>query len=161
VKRLPFSQSLRTRVLLASALVQAAVLVLLIANGIHVMDAKLAERGQLHLEEQKQLLSATLEASLTRGDHAGIATLFEREKYTGCHAVIWSSTHFSAASSMRSRSATGTMTSNVVGRGCRSTSSRRTSTLCRLIDATTPLAIAPAPSSSRIASPGRTRRTRA
>ena len=72
------SLSLRTRLLLASALVQTAVLVLLIVNGIQVMDAKLVERAQLHLEEQKQLLSATLEASLRRGDYTGISALFER-----------------------------------------------------------------------------------
>jgi len=72
------SASLRARLLLAGALVQTAVLALLIANGIQIMEAKLVERARLHLEEQKQLLTATLEASLQQGDHAGIAALFER-----------------------------------------------------------------------------------
>ncbi len=75
---LPFSLSLRTRLLVASALVQIAVLALLIVNGIQVMDAQLAERARVRLDEQKQLLSATLEAPLRRGDDAGIAAVFER-----------------------------------------------------------------------------------
>jgi diguanylate cyclase (GGDEF)-like protein/PAS domain S-box-containing protein len=75
---LPFSLSLRTRLLVASAVVQTVVLALLIANGIHVMDAQLSERARVRLEEQKQLLSATLEAPLRRVDQAGIAAVFER-----------------------------------------------------------------------------------
>ena len=78
MKTYPFLLSLRTRLLVASVLVQTVVLVLLILNGIHVMDAQLAERARVRIDEQKQLLSATLEAPLRRGDGAGIAAVFER-----------------------------------------------------------------------------------
>ncbi len=74
----PISLSLRTRLLLASALVQVVVLALLIGNAIRVMDEKLAERARLHLEEQKQLLSAALLGPLARRDYASIAMVFER-----------------------------------------------------------------------------------
>ena len=56
------SLSLRTRLLLAGALVQVMVLALLIVNGISIMDAKLNERTRVHLEEEKQLLTAALVA---------------------------------------------------------------------------------------------------
>ncbi|HKA45085.1 MAG TPA: EAL domain-containing protein [Burkholderiales bacterium] len=72
------SLSLRTRLLLASALVQVVMLALLIVSGIRVMDAQLVERSRLHLEEQQQLLRTAVEGLLRRGDHAAIATLFER-----------------------------------------------------------------------------------
>jgi hypothetical protein len=57
----PASMSLRTRLLLACTLVQVMMLVLLIVNGIRVVDDKLNERTQVHLEEQKQLLNAALQ----------------------------------------------------------------------------------------------------
>ena len=57
---LPFALSLRTRLLLAGVLVNAAMLALLIVNSIGIMDEKLHERTRIHLEEQKQLLNAAL-----------------------------------------------------------------------------------------------------
>jgi diguanylate cyclase (GGDEF)-like protein/PAS domain S-box-containing protein len=81
MKFLPVTMSLRTRLLLASALVQTLMLAMLIASAIHVMDEKLGERAQLHLEEQKQLLSAALAAPLAREDYTSISQVFERLRH--------------------------------------------------------------------------------
>src|SRR5688572_3018597 len=79
----PISLSLRARLLLGSALVQVAMLALLIASGIRVMDAQLAARAQVHLEEQKHLLAAAVEGHLRRGDLAAITATFERVRSPG------------------------------------------------------------------------------
>lgn len=74
----PISLSLRTRLLLATSLVQTMMLALLIVHSTQVMDEQLAERARLHLEERKQLLSAALAAPLRHGDRASIAMVFDR-----------------------------------------------------------------------------------
>ena len=61
--------SLRTRLLLASVLVQAVMLVLLLANSINTLDERLSERALIHLEEQKQLLNAALAPLLAKHDY--------------------------------------------------------------------------------------------
>ena len=82
--RMPtISLSLRARLLLGSAVVQVAMLALLIASGIRVMDAQLSARAQIHLEEQKQLLATAVEGHLRRGDFAAIAAVFERVRNPG------------------------------------------------------------------------------
>lgn len=75
---LPFSLSLRTRLLLASALVQIVMFALIVGHSARLMNQQLAERARLQLEEQKQLLSAALTGPLERDDRAGIEALFER-----------------------------------------------------------------------------------
>jgi diguanylate cyclase (GGDEF)-like protein/PAS domain S-box-containing protein len=70
--------SLRSRLLLASVVVQLAMLALLLINAIGVMDEKLSERARVHLEEQQQLLSAALAGPLERGDHEAVSMVFER-----------------------------------------------------------------------------------
>ncbi len=75
---LPASLSLRTRLLLAGALVQVMVLALLIVNGISIMDAKLNERTRIHLEEQKQLLTAALLMPLAGGQHGALGEILQR-----------------------------------------------------------------------------------
>jgi len=75
---LPASLSLRTRLLLAGALVQVMVLALLIVNGISVMDAKLNERTRIQLEEQKQLLTAALLVPLAGGQHHVLGEILAR-----------------------------------------------------------------------------------
>ncbi|HSN41564.1 MAG TPA: EAL domain-containing protein, partial [Burkholderiales bacterium] len=72
-----FSLSLRTRLLLATAFVQIAMLALLVANGIHVMDSKLSERAGAHLEEQKHLLNAALATPLANRDYNGAQQILE------------------------------------------------------------------------------------
>ncbi len=59
---------LRARLLLASIAVQVAMMALLIYTSIGVMDEKLTERTRIHLEEQKELLSAALSMPVTHGD---------------------------------------------------------------------------------------------
>jgi diguanylate cyclase (GGDEF)-like protein/PAS domain S-box-containing protein len=61
--------SLRTRLLLASVLVQAVMLVLLLANSINTLDETLSERALIHLEEQKPLLNAALAPLLAKHDY--------------------------------------------------------------------------------------------
>jgi diguanylate cyclase (GGDEF)-like protein/PAS domain S-box-containing protein len=75
---LPASLSLRTRLLLAGALVQVMVLALLIVNGISIMDAKLNERTRVHLEEEKQLLSAALLIPLASGQYQALGEILDR-----------------------------------------------------------------------------------
>ncbi|MFN7085168.1 MAG: EAL domain-containing protein [Burkholderiales bacterium] len=77
MKALSITLSLRTRLLLATAFVQIAMLTLLIVNGIGVMDEKLNERTKVHLEEQKQLLNAALAAPLARRDYKVLQEVLE------------------------------------------------------------------------------------
>ena len=72
------SLSLRMRLLLAIVLVQTVMLALLIVNGISIMDEKLAERTNLYLREQKQLLNAALAAPLAGRDYATAQGVLER-----------------------------------------------------------------------------------
>ncbi|HYC45892.1 MAG TPA: EAL domain-containing protein [Burkholderiales bacterium] len=71
---------LRARLLLASALVQAAMIALLIYNSISVMDEKLLERTRIHLEEQKQLLSAALAGPLAHSERGKVNEVLERAR---------------------------------------------------------------------------------
>src|SRR5438477_10822196 len=80
MKKARFSLSLRARLLLASALVQTVMIALLISNGISVMSEKLTERTRVHVEEQKQLLSAALTAPLMQSDKARIQDVLERAR---------------------------------------------------------------------------------
>jgi len=78
MKWAPSRMSLRARLLFASAFVQIVMLALIIGHSTQLMNKQLAERARLHLEEQKQLLSAALAGPLQRGDSAGIRAVFER-----------------------------------------------------------------------------------
>ena len=69
--------SLRTRLLLASVLVQAVMLVLLLANGISTLDQTLADRARVHLEESKPLLNTVLAPLLASGDHEAAQRMLE------------------------------------------------------------------------------------
>jgi diguanylate cyclase (GGDEF)-like protein/PAS domain S-box-containing protein len=68
---------LRSRLLLASAVVQLVMLGLLVYNGISVMDDKLLERARIHLEEQKQLLSAALAVPLMQADRTRVQEVLD------------------------------------------------------------------------------------
>ena len=78
MRTLPISLSLRTRLLLSSALVQMVMLALLIVHSTQVMDEQLAQRARVHLDEQKQLLSAALAGPLQRRDYASVSMVFDR-----------------------------------------------------------------------------------
>ncbi|MES2564618.1 MAG: HAMP domain-containing protein, partial [Pseudomonadota bacterium] len=69
---------LRSRLLLASALVQLVMLGLLIYNGIGVLEDKLITRARIHLEDQKQLLSAVVTAPLLSGDEWRVQEVLDR-----------------------------------------------------------------------------------
>ena len=71
---------LRSRLLLASAAVQLVMMALLIYNSISVMDEKLIERTRIHLEEQKQLLSAALAVPVANADRAKAHEVLERAR---------------------------------------------------------------------------------
>ncbi len=71
---------LRTRLLLGSAVVQLIMMALLIYNSISVMDEKLIERTRIHLEEQKQLLSAALAGPVAQGDRSTINEVLDRAR---------------------------------------------------------------------------------
>jgi diguanylate cyclase (GGDEF)-like protein/PAS domain S-box-containing protein len=71
---------LRTRLLLASTVVQLAMMALLIYTSIGVMEEKLTERTRIHLEEQKQLLSAALAMPLTHGDRSKVQEVLDRAR---------------------------------------------------------------------------------
>ena len=76
----PNALPLRTRLLLATAVVQLAMMALLIYNSISIMDEKLIERTRIHLEEQKQLLSAALAVPLAQSDKARVNEVLERAR---------------------------------------------------------------------------------
>ncbi|HSB48091.1 MAG TPA: EAL domain-containing protein [Burkholderiales bacterium] len=78
MKILPFTLSLRARLLLAGVLVNVMMLALLIADGISVMDKKLTERARIHVEEQKQLLNAALSVPLAGRQYRAINQILER-----------------------------------------------------------------------------------
>jgi len=71
---------LRSKLLLASALVQIVMLALLIYNGLSVMDAKLAERTRVQLDEQKNVLSAALAGPLLQGDRVKAQEILDRAR---------------------------------------------------------------------------------
>jgi len=71
---------LRSRLLLASAAVQLVMMALLIYHSISVMDEQLTERTRIHLEEQKQLLSAALAVPLAQADRAKAQEVLERAR---------------------------------------------------------------------------------
>jgi hypothetical protein len=73
--------SLRSRLLLASAVVQLVMLALLVYNGISVMDDKLIERTRIHLEDQKQLLSAALAVPLMQANHARLQEVLDSARH--------------------------------------------------------------------------------
>ncbi|HET7160690.1 MAG TPA: EAL domain-containing protein [Burkholderiales bacterium] len=69
---------LRSRLLLASALVQLIMLGLLIYNGIAVLEDKLTTRARIHLEDQKQLLSAVITVPLILGEEQRVQQVLDR-----------------------------------------------------------------------------------
>lgn len=83
-----FPLSLRARLLLASAFVQIVMLGLIVGHSTQLMNKQLADRARLHLEEQKQLLSAALAAPLQRGDRAGIQAVLDRVRQDGSIAYL-------------------------------------------------------------------------
>jgi hypothetical protein len=72
--------TLRARLLVATAVVQALMLALLVASSASVMNAQLVERTRVHLEEQKALLAALLWEPLADDDRLRLQYLIERTR---------------------------------------------------------------------------------
>lgn len=82
--RNPFSTlSLGMRLLIASVIVHAVMLLLLIVNGISVMNEKLAERTEVYVKEVKQLMNAALSGPLARGNHPEAQRILDRMRREG------------------------------------------------------------------------------
>ena len=73
-----YSPSLRVRLLIGGLLVQTLMLIVLIWNGIQIMDEKLAERTRTYLEDQRQFLKAALAPPLSARDYATAQKVLER-----------------------------------------------------------------------------------
>jgi diguanylate cyclase (GGDEF)-like protein/PAS domain S-box-containing protein len=73
-----YSPSLRVRLLIGGVLVQTLMLIVLIWNGIQIMDDKLAERTRTYLEDQRQFLKAALAPPLSARDYATAQKVLER-----------------------------------------------------------------------------------
>ena len=78
MSRLPFSLSLRSRLLLGGVAVNVLMLAVLIINGIGIMDDRLNEQARIHLEEQKQLLNAALSVPLAAKEYRALGETLER-----------------------------------------------------------------------------------
>lgn len=78
MKTFPITLTLRSRLLLATVLVQILMLAVLLVNGINVLDARLAESARMHLQDEKPLLNAALAAALARGEQATIENVLNR-----------------------------------------------------------------------------------
>ncbi len=80
--------SLRARLVLASVLVQAIMLGLLLANSISTLDETLAERTRVHLADQKPLLNAALGGLLGAGDMRGVQAVLDDARRSSEHAYL-------------------------------------------------------------------------
>jgi len=76
--RLPYIASLRAKLFLAAIVVQVLMLVALTTQSLEFINAKLEERSQLRLDEEKSLLVTSLADPLKRRDIAAIETVLSR-----------------------------------------------------------------------------------
>lgn len=75
--RMPFLQSLRTRLIVASILVQSAVLVALLFNTTRIWNDMALRSTEIRITELSRLLSAAFAAPLLNGDWARAADLLD------------------------------------------------------------------------------------
>ncbi len=81
--------SLSFKLFVAATLLQAAMLVMLTWNSVRLMEEKLLERTEQRLQEDKQLLAATLRTVLERGDPAAArAALDDLRANTGIEYFV-------------------------------------------------------------------------
>lgn len=69
--------SLRFKLVLASTLVEAVLLTLLVANSVRLMNNSLAEQTQIRLEELAPLFNASLAPPLVQRDYAALQDILE------------------------------------------------------------------------------------
>jgi diguanylate cyclase (GGDEF)-like protein/PAS domain S-box-containing protein len=96
MKIAPLPLTFRARLLLGSVLVNGMMLILLIVNGIGIMDDRLNEQARVHIEEQKQLLNAALSVPLAAGQQHALDEILERVRRDRGDKLVasagWSST---------------------------------------------------------------------
>ena len=78
--QLPKTSSLRTRLILASILVEAVMLTLLVGNSLRLMQDRLVEQAQVRVDELQTLLNASIAAPLAQRDYATLADLLQQSR---------------------------------------------------------------------------------
>jgi len=76
--RTPFFQSIRTRLVIVSIVIEATMLGLLIANSVRLVSAVMEERTEARLQTVSPLLNASLGARLFERDHASIKEILNQ-----------------------------------------------------------------------------------
>ena len=74
---LPPTRSLRIRLLVASVLIEAVMLTLLIANGVRLVDEHLVRNTQVRVEFQEASYNITLASLLASRDYSGLQSVIE------------------------------------------------------------------------------------
>ncbi len=74
---LPPTRSLRIRLLLASVLIEAVMLTLLIANGVRLVDQHLMRNTQVRVQFQEASYNVTLAALLASRDYSGLQSVID------------------------------------------------------------------------------------
>ncbi|MBZ0092449.1 MAG: EAL domain-containing protein [Sulfuricellaceae bacterium] len=83
MKRFSPSRSLRFKLVLASVVVELAMLTLLVANSVRVMQAHLLDQAEIRMEEVRPLLNASLASALAERDYGtldGVLKQVRREQ---------------------------------------------------------------------------------
>lgn len=73
--------SLRLKLVIASVLVEALMLMLLVANSLRLMQTSLVEQAEAHLNQVAPLLNASLAAPLVQRDHATIREILQESRH--------------------------------------------------------------------------------
>ncbi|MFN3751775.1 MAG: EAL domain-containing protein [Thiobacillus sp.] len=76
--RTPFFQSIRTRLVIVSIVIEVTMLGLLIANSVRLVSAVMEERTEARLQTVSPLLNASLGARLFERDHASIKEILNQ-----------------------------------------------------------------------------------
>jgi len=75
------ANSLRFKLVLASVLVEALMLTLLVANSLRLMEISLTEQEQTHLQQLAPLLNASLSGPLVQRDYATIQEILRESRH--------------------------------------------------------------------------------
>ncbi len=73
--------SLRLKLVIASVVVEALMLTLLVTNSLRLMETSLAEQAEAHLKQLAPLLNASLAAPLVQQDHATIRAILRESRH--------------------------------------------------------------------------------
>jgi len=75
------SDSLRLKLVIASVLVEAVMLALLVTNSLRLMQTSLIEQTEAHIQQVAPLLNASLAAPLVQRDHATIREILRESRH--------------------------------------------------------------------------------